>query len=140
MTKKGYTANIEKLADENMSFRRVLYTAQNCQLVLMSLKPGEEIGNEVHSVDQFFRFEKGHGKAILNQNDGASGEEHVIGDGDVLIVPAGTWHNIINTSSDEYMKLYTVYAPPHHRDGVVHQTNAEGEADKTDVYEGLTTE
>lgn len=138
--KKGYVANIEKLAAENANFRKVLYTAEHCQLVLMSLKPGEAIGNEVHHVDQFFRFEQGTGKAVLNQAGGAKGDEHPIADGDVLIVPAGTWHNIINTSTTDYLKLYTVYAPPHHRDGVVHKTNAEGEADKTDVYQGVTTE
>lgn len=133
--KKGYIANIEKLTVENENFRRVVYTAKNCQLVLMSLKPNEAIGNEVHDVDQFFRFEKGQGKAVLNNLD-----EHVVSDGSALIVPAGTWHNIINTSTTEPLKLYTVYAPPHHRDAVVHATNAEGEADVRDEFKGVTTE
>ncbi|HEU5114892.1 MAG TPA: cupin domain-containing protein [Candidatus Paceibacterota bacterium] len=137
---KGYTANIERLAAENSDFRRVLYTAKHSQLVLMSLKPGEEIGNEVHTVDQFFRFEKGKGKAILNQMGGAKGEEHAISDGSVLIVPAGTWHNIVNVSKTESLKLYTLYCPPHHKDGVVHPTKAIAEADKTDEFKGGTTE
>lgn len=138
--KKGYTADIERLAAENEDFRKVLYTAQSSQLVLMSLKPKEEIGNEVHWVDQFFRFERGEGKAILNATAGAPGEEHAIRDGSVLIVPAGTWHNIINTSTTESLKLYTLYCPPHHRDGVIHKTKEEGEADKSDEFTGGTTE
>jgi mannose-6-phosphate isomerase-like protein (cupin superfamily) len=132
---KGYASNIEKLASENQAFRRVLYTTKHCQLVLMSLLPGEEIGNEVHEVDQFFRFEKGSGKAILNNK-----EEHPIKDGSVLIIPAGTWHNIINTSESEPLKLYTLYTPPHHRDGVVHETKAIAEADRADEFGGVTTE
>jgi len=137
--KKGYIANIEKLTVENDNFRKVLYTGQFSQLVLMSLLPREEIGNEVHDVDQFFRFEKGQGKVVLNGRE-AAGEEHPVTDGSAVIVPAGTWHNIINTSTTESLKLYTLYCPPHHRDGVVHATNAEGEADKTDEFEGVTTE
>jgi mannose-6-phosphate isomerase-like protein (cupin superfamily) len=133
--KKGYTGNIEKLTLENDRFREVLYTAGSCQLVLMSLKPGEEIGNEVHEKgDQFFRFEKGQGKAILNNT-----EEHIIKDGTALIVPAGTWHNIINTSATEALKMYTLYAPPHHRNGVIHDTKAIAEAD-SEEFDGTTTE
>lgn len=133
--KKGYTGNLENMALANNHFREVLYTATSCQLVLMSLKPGEEIGNEVHSEgDQFFRFEKGQGKAILNNS-----EEYPIQDGTCLIVPAGTWHNIINTSSYEALKMYTVYAPPHHRDGVIHDTKNIAEAD-TEEFDGKTTE
>jgi mannose-6-phosphate isomerase-like protein (cupin superfamily) len=130
---KGYITNIEKLTLENDNFRHVLYTDKNSQLVLMSLLPGEEIGEEVHDVDQFFRIEKGNGKAIL------SGISHDISDGSVVIIPVGTKHNIINTGS-ESMKMYTLYMPPHHRDGVIHKTKAEGEADKTDEFDGKTTE
>lgn len=132
---KGYTTNIEKLVASSDDFRRVIYTARSSQLVIMSLRPGEEIGNEVHDVDQFFRFESGQGKAVLNNS-----EQHIVGDGSVLIVPAGTWHNIINTSKTAALKLYTLYCPPHHRDGVVHKTRAEGEADATDEFKGVTTE
>jgi mannose-6-phosphate isomerase-like protein (cupin superfamily) len=144
--KKGYISNIEQLTVENKNFRKVLYTGQFSQLVLMSLLPGEEIGNEVHDVDQFFRFEQGQGKVILNGRTAAegivaaAGEEHIIADGSAVIVPAGTWHNIINTSITQGLKLYTLYCPPHHRDGVVHATKAEGEADKTDEFAGGTTE
>jgi mannose-6-phosphate isomerase-like protein (cupin superfamily) len=119
----GFHTNIEKDTLSNTSFRKVLFTAPHSQLVLMSLLPGEEIGMEVHpEVDQFFRFETGEGKSILN------GEESVLGDGDVLIVPAGTNHNIINTSPTESLKLYTVYSPANHPDGTEHKTKAEAEA------------
>ncbi len=130
---KGYVINIEKLSLENDNFRTVLYTNKNSQLVLMSLIAGEEIGKEVHDVDQFLRVERGTGTAILNDTP------HDIADGSVIIVPAGTTHNIINTGTD-VMKLYTLYMPPHHRDGVVHKTKAEGEADTTDKFNGQTTE
>ena len=130
---KGFVTNIEKLSLENDNFRKVLYTDKNSQLVLMSLLAGEEIGEEVHDVDQFLRVEKGTGTAIL------SDISHDITDGSVIIVPAGTKHNVINTGS-EAMKLYTLYMPPHHRDGVVHRTKAEGEADQTDEFDGKTTE
>src|SRR3989344_2317228 len=106
---KGYVANIEKLSLENENFRKVLYTDKNSQLVLMSLLAGEEIGEEVHDVDQFLRVEQGVGTAIL------SGISRDIIDGSVIIVPAGTSHNVINTGSNP-MKLYTLYMPPHHRD------------------------
>lgn len=129
---KGYVTNIEKLSLENDNFRKVLYTDKNSQLVLMSLLPGEEIGEEVHDVDQFLRVEKGAGRAIL------SDVSHDIADGSVIIVPAGVRHNLINSGSD-HMKLYTVYMPPHHRDGVVHKTKAEGEADD-EHFDGKTTE
>ncbi|MFA6314854.1 MAG: cupin domain-containing protein [Candidatus Paceibacterota bacterium] len=130
---KGYTTNIEKLTLENDNFRKVLYTAKNSQLVLMSLLPNEDIGEETHTVDQFFRIEKGTGKAIVN------GISHPLENGSVVIVPLGTKHNIVNTGS-EPMKLYTLYMPPHHRDGVVHKTKVLGEADTTDKFEGKTTE
>jgi mannose-6-phosphate isomerase-like protein (cupin superfamily) len=112
--------------------RTVLYTAKNCQLVVMSLKPGEDIGAEVHKLDQFFRVEEGEGKAVLD------GVEHRIKPGFAVIVPAGARHNIINGPS-ESMKLYTLYAPPNHRDGVVHVTKADAEADK-EHFDGKTTE
>jgi mannose-6-phosphate isomerase-like protein (cupin superfamily) len=130
---KGYVTNIEKLSLENDNFRKVLYTDKNSQLVLMSLLPGEEIGEEVHDVDQFFRVEKGNGKAIL------SGISYDIADGSVVIIPVGTKHNIIN-SGPAPMKLYTLYMPPHHKDGVIHKTKAEGESDTSDEYKGETTE
>ena len=129
---KGYVQNIEKAAEGNTTFRTVLYTAKNCQLVVMSLKPGEDIGAEVHKLDQFFRIEEGEGKAVLD------GIEHRIQPGFAILVPAGTHHNIINGSSGS-MKLYTLYAPPNHRDGVVHATKSDAEADK-EHFEGTTTE
>ncbi|MFA6339152.1 MAG: cupin domain-containing protein [Candidatus Paceibacterota bacterium] len=134
---KGYVENIEKLSLENENFRKVLYTAKNSQLVLMSLKPNEDIGEEVHQLDQFLRCESGEGKAVLN------GVEHIISDGFAVVVPAGTRHNIINTSSDKPMKLYTLYSPPNHRDGVIHQTKADAEADENNPaehFDGKTTE
>ena len=132
--KKGYKNNIEKLTLDNNNFRQVLYTAGHCQLVLMSLKPGEEIGMEVHpDNDQFFRFEKGEGKVVINET------EYVVGDGDAVIVPAGAKHNVINTSPAEALKLYTIYAPSHHQNGVVRVTKAEAEADSPE-FDGQTTE
>ena len=120
---KGYYANIEKLTLENTYFRKVLFTAPHSQLVLMSLKPGEEIGLETHKEnDQFLRFESGKGKAIIGE------EEFSLKDGDAVIVPAGTRHNIINTSDTEPLKLYTIYSPAHHPDGTIHKTKAEAEA------------
>ncbi len=129
---KGYISNIEQRALENENFRKVLYTDKNSQLVLMSLLPHEEIGEEVHDVDQFLRVEQGEGKAIL---DGVS---HDIADGSVIVVPVGIQHNIINTGNS-FMKLYTLYMPPHHRDGVIHKTKAEAEAD-SEHFDGVTTE
>jgi mannose-6-phosphate isomerase-like protein (cupin superfamily) len=129
---KGYIANIESLALENEAFRRVLYTDKNSQLVLMSLLPGEEIGEEVHDVDQFLRVEKGVGSAVV------SDIPHAIADGSVIIVPAGTKHNIVNAGPAP-MKLYTLYMPPHHRDGVIHRTKADAESD-SERFDGKTTE
>ncbi len=126
---KGYITNIEEQALENDNFRTVLYTDERVQLVVMSLNPSEDIGEEVHNLDQFIRVEEGEGKAILD------GEEHSIKDGSVVVIPEGVRHNIINTSASEYMKLYTLYSPPAHKDGVVHKTKAEGEADETDHFE-----
>jgi len=129
---KGYVQNIEDITVKNEEFRRVLYTARNCQLVVMALKPKEEIGMEVHKLDQFFRVEEGSGEAVLD------GVRTAIRAGFAVIVPAGTNHNIINTGSVP-LKLYTLYAPPNHRDGVVHHTRAEAEADK-EHFDGKTTE
>ncbi|MCX6763264.1 MAG: cupin domain-containing protein [Candidatus Moranbacteria bacterium] len=132
--KKGYKNNIEKITLENVNFRQVLYTAEHCQLVAMSLKPSEEIGSEVHvDGDQFFRFEKGEGKVVINET------KYAVGDGDAVIVPAGAQHNVINTSTTEDLKLYTIYAPPHHQDGVMRATKAEAEANGPE-FDGKTTE
>jgi len=129
----GYVANIENTAKENNNFRKVLYTARYSQLVVMSLNPGEEIGEEVHDLDQFLRVEQGEGKAILN------GIEHRLEDGSAIVVPSGTNHNIVNTSPSDKMKLYTIYSPPNHRDGVVHATKDGAMADE-EYFNGKTTE
>ena len=129
---KGFVQDIEKLAVGNDAFRRVLYTAKHCQLVVMALKPNEEIGAEVHELDQFFRVEEGSGAAILD------GVRTAIQAGFAVLVPAGTNHNIINNGSVP-LKLYTLYAPPNHRDGVVHQTRDDAEADN-EHFLGKTTE
>ena len=129
---KGFLQDIEDLAAKNTDFRRVLYTAKNCQLVLMTLKPGEEIGAEVHTLDQFFRIEEGSGEATL---DGVRGP---IRAGFAVVVPAGAMHNIVNTGTGP-LKLYTLYAPPNHRDGVVHPTRKAAEADD-EHFDGKTTE
>lgn len=130
---KGYVVNIEKITEENSNFRKVLYTAKHSQLVVMSLKPGEEIGEEVHDLDQFIRVEEGEGKVVLD------GIEHPIETGVAIIIPEGAKHNVINTSSDEEMKLYTIYSPPNHQDGVVHKTREEAMADD-EHFDGKTTE
>lgn len=123
----SYSVNIEKKTLDNEYFREVLYTAEHSQLVVMSLKPGEEIGLETHhDIDQFIRVEAGTGKSILD------GDERPIEDGTALVIPAGTEHNIINTSQTEHLKLYTVYSPPEHPDGTIHKTKAEAEADEND--------
>jgi mannose-6-phosphate isomerase-like protein (cupin superfamily) len=129
---KGFVKDIESIAVKNEEFRRVLYTAKNCQLVVMALKPQEEIGAEVHTLDQFFRVEEGTGEAILD------GARRAIQAGFAVIVPAGANHNIINTGSVP-LKLYTIYAPPHHRDAVVHHTRGDAEADN-EHFDGKTTE
>ena len=132
--KKGHFTHIEKATLGNDNFRNVLYTAKNCQLVLMSLAPGEEIGSEVHDEgDKFFRFEKGEGKVIIDES------EYAVADGDSVIVPQGSRHNVINTSETEKLKLYTIYAPPHHKDGVVRLTKEEAEKDGPE-FDGTTTE
>jgi mannose-6-phosphate isomerase-like protein (cupin superfamily) len=129
---KGFVQDIEGLAVQNDEFRRVLYTAKHCQLVIMALKPKEEIGAEVHKLDQFFRVEVGTGEAVLG------GVRTTIRAGFAIVVPAGTKHNIINTGNVP-LKLYTLYAPPNHRDGVVHHSRADAEADK-EHFDGKTTE
>ncbi len=120
----GFVGDIEKLTEKNKYFRQVLYTGKHAQLVVMCLQPGEEIGNEVHAnVDQFFRIEEGEAKFVFNGK-----EEHLVHDGEAVIVPAGTFHNVLNTSSKEPLQLYTIYSPPNHPDGTVHKTKAEAEA------------
>jgi mannose-6-phosphate isomerase-like protein (cupin superfamily) len=130
---KGFVIDIEKATVENNNFRTVLYTAKNSQLVVMSLKPGEDIGEETHTLDQFIRLEAGEGKAILD------GVEHAIGPNFAVVIPAGTKHNIVNSPASE-MKLYTVYSPPEHRDAIIHTTKADAQADMTDHFDGKTTE
>lgn len=131
---KGYKGNIEKDTIENSNFRKVLYTAKHSQLVVMSLKPQEEIGFEVHADnDQFFRFEAGQGQVMVDDT------LHEVSDGTAVIVPAGARHNVVNTSETEDLKMYTIYSPAHHRDGVVHATKVEAEAD-TEEFDGVTTE
>lgn len=131
---QGYKQNIEKLTVENNDFRQVLYTAKHCQLVVMALKPGEEIGLEVHTDnDQFFRFEEGQGKVLID------GNEYAVQDGDAVIVPAGAEHNVINTSGSVSLKLYTIYSPAHHRDGVLHVTKEQALTDDEE-FDGKTTE
>jgi len=131
---KGYVAHIEKDTRKNSDFRHVIYSGKYCQLVLMSLRAKEEIGEEIHSdVDQFFRFESGEGKVVID------GVEHHAKDGDAVIVPAGARHNVINTSSSSELKLYTIYSPPEHQDGTVRNTKAEAMA-KEEHFDGKTTE
>lgn len=131
---KGYNTNIEKDSIENKNFRKVVYTGQHIQLVLMSLKGGEDIGEEVHKdTDQFFRFESGSGKCLID------GHEYKVKDGDVIVVPAGAKHNVINTNPDEELKMYTIYAPPHHKDSIVRTTKEEAEKNPEE-FDGKTTE
>jgi mannose-6-phosphate isomerase-like protein (cupin superfamily) len=120
----GYVGAIEELTQKNTYFRQVLFTAKHTQLVVMCLQPGEEIGDEVHSgVDQFFRIERGEARFVFNEK-----EEHLVRDGGAVVVPAGTYHNVINTSKTMQLKLYTLYSPPNHPDKTVHKTKAEAEA------------
>lgn len=129
--KQGYITNIEKATLENTDYRRVLYTAEHSQLVLMNLQPGDEIGEEVHELDQFIRFEAGNGKVVLNKT-----EEHAVTGDDAVVIPAGTPHNVINTGEAE-LKLYSIYSPPEHKDGVVHPTKAD---EQEEHFDGETTE
>lgn len=131
--KKGYKDNIEKLTTENTNFRKVLYTGEESQLVLMSLLPGEDIGEEVHNEnDQFFRFEAGTGKVIINET------EYEVSDGDAVVVPKGAKHNVINTGADS-LKLYTIYSPAHHKDGIIRATKDEAMSQEAE-FDGITTE
>ncbi|MEM0449022.1 MAG: cupin domain-containing protein [Methanomassiliicoccales archaeon] len=133
-TKKGFVGKIEKDTLKNKDFRRVLYTGKYSQLVLMSLKPGEEIGEEVHEdVDQFFRFEEGKGLVVID------GVEHEVKDGVAVVVPSGARHNVINTSKKKDLKLYTIYSPPEHQDGTVHKTKQEA-MEQEEHYDGRPTE
>jgi len=119
---KGYCDNIEEITKQNGNFRKVLFTGKYCQLVVMDLKPEEEIGMEVHeTVDQFFRFEEGEGKVVIDR------EEYLVKDDFAVIVPAGSQHNVINTSSEKNLKLYTIYSPPNHPYGTIHKTKEEAE-------------
>lgn len=131
---KGFNANIQKETLENNNFRKVLYTGKNSQLVLMSLKPGEDIGLEIHADnDQFFRFEQGEGKCLID------GNEYLVEDGSAIVVPAGAEHNIINVSDSEELKLYTIYSPAHHKDQIIRLTKDEAEANDEE-FDGQTTE
>ena len=129
---KGFVQDIERLAVSNDDFRRVLYTARHSQLVLMALAPGEEIGAEVHELDQFFRVEEGTGEVVMD------GKRTSVKAGFAIVVPMGANHNIINTGTTP-LKLYTVYSPPNHRDRVVHHTRADAEAD-VEPFDGTTSE
>ena len=132
-TMKGFVADIEELTEENSDFRRVLYTGKNLQLVLMAIEPGGEIGEEIHDDrDQFFRVEKGKGEVLID------GQRSKIKGDDAIIVPAGARHNIMNTG-DKPLLLYTLYAPPEHRDGTVHATKGDADASK-EHFDGKTTE
>jgi mannose-6-phosphate isomerase-like protein (cupin superfamily) len=131
---KGFKSNIEKDTLANSDFRKVLYTGHHLQLVLMSLEVGEEIGEEIHSEnDQFFRFESGNGKCVID------GTEYRVSDGDAIVVPSGARHNIINTDKKVELKMYTIYAPPHHKAGIVRITKEEAEASEEE-FDGVTTE
>lgn len=131
---KGFFLNIEQETSNNNNFRKVLYTSRHSQLVLMSLLPGEDIGSEVHpDNDQFFRFEAGEGKCLID------GNEYLVGDGSVIIVPAGAEHNIINTSTTEALKMYTIYSPAHHKDGIVRASKQEAMDNEAD-FDGVFSE
>ena len=131
---QGFSQNIEELTTANEDFRRVLYTGKNSQLVLMSIAPGSEIGSEVHpDNDQFFRFEAGSGYVVIDDN------RYEVSDGSAIVVPAGAQHNVVNASDSEALKLYTIYSPPHHKDGIVRATKEEAEANEAD-FDGVTTE
>lgn len=131
---KGFSTNIEQETVANNDFRRVLYTGKHTQLVLMSLPAGGEIGMEVHNEnDQFFRFEAGEGQVVID------GNEYKVGDGSAIVVPAGAKHNVVNTSDKDDLKLYTLYSPPHHKDGIVRATREEADANEED-FDGTTSE
>ncbi|WKZ30654.1 MAG: cupin domain-containing protein [Candidatus Dojkabacteria bacterium] len=130
----GFHSNIEELTLQNTNFRKVLYTSKHSQLVLMCLQPNEDIGEEIHNEnDQFFRFEAGEGKVVID------GNEYIVKDGDAIVVPVGATHNVINTSSTEPLKLYTIYSPAHHKDQIVRATKAEAMSNEEE-FDGNTTE
>lgn len=129
---KGYVTNIEKETVENTDYRRVLYTGRYSQLVLMCIQPGEEIGNEVHGLDQFIRIEQGSARIVLNNGE----DEHDVEDDWAIVIPAGTWHNVINTG-DEELKLYSIYSPPEHEEGTIHEAK---EDEVEEHFDGKTTE
>jgi len=130
---RGFITNIEKDTENNIFFRKVIFTAKHSQLVLMSLKPGEEIGEEVHNnLDQFFRFEEGKGRVVIER------EEFRVEDGFAIVIPAGTKHNVINTSLTEPLNLYTIYSPPNHKDGTIHKTKEEAESSE-EHFDGKTS-
>lgn len=131
---KGFKSNIERDTLKNRNFRKVIYTGKNSQLVLMSLKPKEEIGLETHPEnDQFLRFEGGTGRVVIDDS------KYTVKDGDAVVIPAGAKHNVINTSSEEELKIYTIYSPPHHKDGTIHKTKEQAETDDEE-FDGKTTE
>lgn len=127
---KYFLANIEDETLKNQHYRKVLFTAKNSQLVLMHLQPGEEIGMETHELDQFIRFESGNGKVVLD------GTEHSVGDGTAVVIPAGTQHNVVNTSKEDPLKLYPLYSPPEHKTGTLHTTKQEADADADHHFDG----
>ena len=131
---KGFKTNIERDTLKNKNFRKVIYTGANSQLVLMSLKPKEEIGEETHPEnDQFLRFEGGTGRVIIDAS------KYSVKDGDAVVIPAGAKHNVINTSATDELKIYTIYSPPHHKDGTIHKTKEQAEKDDEE-FDGKTTE
>jgi len=129
----GFASDIEKDTIDNNNFRKVLYTGQYSQLVLMSLKPKEDIGEEIHDVDQFFRIESGKGLVVIND------KETLIKNGSAIVVPAGAQHNVINRSDKDDLKLYSIYSPPHHKNGTIHKTKDDAEKD-TEHFDGVTSE
>ncbi len=131
---KGFKTNIERDTLKNKNFRKVIYTGKNSQLVLMSLNPKEEIGLETHPEnDQFLRFEGGKGRVEID------GNKYQVKDGDAVVIPAGAKHNVINTSAADELKIYTIYSPPHHKDGIIHKTKEQAEQDDEE-FDGKTTE
>lgn len=133
---KGFKINIEKAVTGNDNFRKVLYTSRHGQLVLMSLKPKEEIGAEIHpDNDQFFRIEAGHGKCIID------GNEYELKEGDAIVIPAGAKHNVVNMDNDVALRMYTIYSPPHHKDGIIRSTKKDAESPAlAEEFDGVTTE
>jgi mannose-6-phosphate isomerase-like protein (cupin superfamily) len=130
---KGYVTHIEEATLKNTLYRQVLFTAKNSQLVLMSLRPGEEIGEEVHDLDQFIRFEAGEGAVWLD------GQRHRVRDGIAVVIPAGTRHNVVNTSQEGDLKLYSLYSPPEHKVGTMHRTKKDADADPDHHFDGRTS-